>query len=483
MAVPNCFTEVRIPDTSPLIRYIGSWKVYYSSSSDSVWEAGMMGTGDSVHATNQVDDLAYFEYPGISSVMEGQVLGGDGVRYTLNGVQKQVDISRSTGNVSTWSAASGQQDVGVHTAMIEVTKSDPSFLTGVKSVSSVVGIIAETTDPNLLSCHETTFVDALQSSQPQVLPKGPWRPLNEFGGVGGQRVISYSSIVADSTASIQLFPPRGSNFISLNGTVGFAYGTYSVTVDPPLPSIFARERNGFNAGAQWAAPGQLLYYTPLNPQEQYTITVTGDTDPTKFLGLHSWMYCDYALAKNGGGGGGSGSGGGKSNVGAIAGGVVGGILGAALIALVFFLFLRKRKARSPPEEELFTVDETIDATTTPYDPPITPLAPLSPLARTEPPAPRSEEMRESVVSGSTLVPQLLSKRESSTTSVPRNISLVEHQDAGAVEPAAVEHLPPSYNPEWLATRSSTSPSDAGPSKPTAMSSPPPLPDSKSPTGT
>lgn len=91
---------------------------------------------------------------------------------------------------------------------------------------------------------------------------------------------------------MQLFPPKGSNYFFLNGTVGNPYGLYNVSIVPPPP--YPRTVNTFNASNSWAVPGETFYYAPLDPAVEYTITVTGDPDPEKFLGLHSWQYCQYA---------------------------------------------------------------------------------------------------------------------------------------------------------------------------------------------
>lgn len=195
-----------------------------------------------------------------------------------------------------------------------------------------------------------------------------------------------------------------------------------------------------------------------------------------------------------GGGGGGGGGGSKTNVGAIAGGVVGGVLGAALLGLAIFLFRRRKRRNttcvaertradpSPHEEDMFTVDDTVDATT-PYDPP-------PPLARTDssmsPPSPSvsrspASEMRESAVSGSTTLAPLLAaakQREGSSGTASRHVSLVVDEDAGALPPPGaeervVEHLPPTYNPDWLAARGSApeTPAERAQFRPPVIKSP------------
>jgi hypothetical protein len=146
MQAPNCFTQVGLPDTSPLVLYSPSeaWYAEFSSSNDAAWQPGMLGAGLSIHGAADVGSTATFEYPGISSEMTGQLTGGSGVRYLLNGAQRTIDMRASSGNVSSWSAASGAQDAGVHNASVGVVESAPGFLMSVRAISSVVGIIAET---------------------------------------------------------------------------------------------------------------------------------------------------------------------------------------------------------------------------------------------------------------------------------------------------------------------------------------------------
>lgn len=78
----------------------------------------------------------------------------------------------------------------------------------------------------------------------------------------------------------------------LTGTIGPSYGTYNVSAVPPLP--FQRTRNNFSTYNNWTKPDEILYYTPLDPKVSYIITIWGDPDPSKELGLHGCEYCDYA---------------------------------------------------------------------------------------------------------------------------------------------------------------------------------------------
>lgn len=150
------------------------------------------------------------------------------------------------------------------------------------------------TDPAHLDCISTLLADDMQSSAPtrSVLHITSWRSSQTLSGAGGQRPIKYSFIVANQTGVIKFFPPKSANFFLLNGTVGWAYGSYSVHVDPPAP--FQRTVNIFNASSRWTKPGEVMYYTPLDPGYKYTITVCGDAYGGKELALHSWGYCLYA---------------------------------------------------------------------------------------------------------------------------------------------------------------------------------------------
>lgn len=155
-----------------------------------------------------------------------------------------------------------------------VTKADPS------------------NDPDKVNCHEIEFAKHL-SNDKVIMHGNSWRPYQTYGGIGGQPVIDYTSIIGNNTPSVSMYPPKGSNYFYLNGTVGNAYGQYTVNVDPAPP--YPRQVNAFNASNSWDAPGELFYYTPLDPDVEYKVTVTGDQDASKFLGLNSWMYCDYKL--------------------------------------------------------------------------------------------------------------------------------------------------------------------------------------------
>lgn len=103
-------------------------------------------------------------------------------------------------------------------------------------------------------------------------------------------------MITNNTGSVSLYPPKGSNYFYLNGTVGNAYGLYTVDFEPAPP--YPRQVNTFNSSNSWEVPGENFYYTPLDPDVEYKITVTGDKDTSKYLGLHSWQYCSYKLDKD-----------------------------------------------------------------------------------------------------------------------------------------------------------------------------------------
>lgn len=100
------------------------------------------------------------------------------------------------------------------------------------------------------------------------------------------------SIRANETPSVTIKPPLGTNYFTMNGNVGPQYGLYSVTIQPPPP--FPRTISTYNATNARTWDGVRLFFNSLDPDVQYTIKITGDEDPTKFIGLHDWTYCLYS---------------------------------------------------------------------------------------------------------------------------------------------------------------------------------------------
>jgi hypothetical protein len=90
-------------------------------------------------------------------------------------------------------------------------------------------------------------------------------------------------------------------------------------------------------------------------------------------------------------------------------------------------------------------------------------------------------MRESAVSGSTALAPLLAaakQREGSSGTASRHVSLVVDEDAGALPlpgeaERVVEHLPPTYKPDWLAARGSApeTPAEGAQFRPPVVKSP------------
>ncbi|GMK55668.1 hypothetical protein CspeluHIS016_0207240 [Cutaneotrichosporon spelunceum] len=389
---PNCFFNVSLGDNSPLIIYQPP-SAFTSVFVNSVrWQAGLMGMGASVHSTFGQGPVVFIEYPGTQAWASGLVGNGSAtpIRMTIDGVlQPYPEILDQAGFVFT----GNDMPPGLHSVNITMdpTSTDPRAVMMFELFQSVVGISAETDNSAQVVCHNIEFAKHIGNTQ-VILKGSDWTPSQQFGGVGGQPLIDYTSITANNTPSVLLYPPVGSNYFFLNGTVGNAYGMYTVDISPPPP--YPRKVNTFNASNSWEVPGETLYYTPLDPNVQYEVTVTGDPDITKFLGLNSWKYCDYQLNANNGKDNGTTpiNGGNDSspsvtpvpvpkptNVGAIVGGVVGGVVGAAAIAaLVFFLCRRNRKKDQPDADPaMFTIDDTVDATT-PYQPSDSGAAKLSP---------------------------------------------------------------------------------------------------------
>ncbi|BEI92752.1 uncharacterized protein CcaverHIS019_0503800 [Cutaneotrichosporon cavernicola] len=387
---PNCFFNVSMTDNSPLVLYKppSAWKSLFINSPLAAWQPGMMGQGVSAHGTFGTGPVINIEYPGTMAWAKGLVGNASTtpVRMDIDNIQQPYPELTGPGFLLT---SNDNLAIGAHTVKIALDQSstDPQAQILFQLFQSMCGVVAETTDPDKVICHTVEFAKDIRNTQ--VILTGNWQLYQQFGGVGGQPIIDYTSVVANNTPSVKLLPPKGSNYFYLNGTVGNVYGQYSVDIEPTPP--YPRQENTFNASNSWDVPGELFYYTPLDPNVDYIVTVTGDQDITKYLGLNSFMYCDYALSNGGSTGSnvnGSTAGsnstpsptpGKKTNVGAIAGGVVGGVVAAAAIAaLLFFLCRRNRKKDAlDVDQGVFNVDDTVDATT-PYQPPAVGGAKLAP---------------------------------------------------------------------------------------------------------
>ncbi|BEJ15702.1 hypothetical protein CspHIS471_0503070 [Cutaneotrichosporon sp. HIS471] len=378
---PNCFFNVSMSDNSPLVQYKPNtaWQSIFVNSPRNSWQAGAMGQGASSHSTFGLGPFIEIEYPGSIAWAKGGIFNGSEtpVRMDIDNIQQPYPVV----NDSVYLLTSNKDlQTGAHSVKISLDQSstNPEALLIFLLFQSMCGVVAETNDSEQVNCHTVEFAKEIANRQ-VILKGGNWKPYQQFGGVGGQPFIDYTSIVANNTPSVQLFPPKGSNYFYLNGTVGNVYGQYTVDIQPSPP--YPRQVNTFNASNSWDVPGELLYYTPLDPNVEYTVTVTGDQDITKYLGLNSWMYCDYQLGGNGNSSPNNTTGasstptptptpGKKTNVGAIAGGVVGGVVAAAAIAALLFFLCRRNRKKGPLDVDhgVFTVDDTVDATT-PYQPP------------------------------------------------------------------------------------------------------------------
>ncbi|CAK9781382.1 hypothetical protein CC85DRAFT_310712 [Cutaneotrichosporon oleaginosum] len=377
----NCFFNVSMQDTSPLIRYNppSAFRTIFVNSPASTWQPGIIGQGISTHSTYGLEPYIIVEFPGTVAWAKGGVanVSNTPIRFTIDDRQQPYPVVDENVFLST----STDLAMGPHTARLQIDPSstDPLAWMALFVFQTLTGVAAESNDPEKVNCHVVEFAKHLTNNQ-VIMHGNNWEPHQTYGGVGGQPQFDYSSIISNNTASVSLYPPKGSNYFYLNGTVGNAYGLYTVLIDPAPP--YPRNDNTFNASNSWDVLGELLYFTPLDPDVEYKITVTGDEDVNKYLGLNSWMYCDYSLNGNKPNGttptrpDKSGtdvpSNEKKTNVGAIAGGVVGGVAAAAAIgALIFFLCRRNRKKDNmDADPAMFTVDDTVDATT-PYRAPST----------------------------------------------------------------------------------------------------------------
>jgi hypothetical protein len=112
-----------------------------------------------------------------------------------------------------------------------------------------------------------------------------------LGGVGGQSKYVDGSAQFKDTPIVKFSLPRGANLFRLYGTVGAAYGNYAVRLDPSPP--FKRTWETFNATRAYISMNQLFYNTPLDPAEQYNVTITGDPIRSKILGLRRYEFCYF----------------------------------------------------------------------------------------------------------------------------------------------------------------------------------------------
>ncbi len=223
--------------------------------------------------------------------------------------------------------------------------------------------------------------------------KGPWQIGTDLGGTAGQAIIPYPNVYANETASVQFTLPPSSTILRINGTSGPWYGQYVVELDPPPPIPLPSYT--FNSHRRYVGLNQTFFYAALDPDVNYTATVTGDQDPSKFLGLVSWQVCflndpEFVKAAVAAGRYGNNTGtasaggpprlgdatptaysmpmqdtptgspagsaesaapstGSKTNVGAIAGGVVGGVVAAVLLGALIFFLCRRKTSQSKDE--------------------------------------------------------------------------------------------------------------------------------------
>ncbi|BEI84816.1 hypothetical protein CcaverHIS002_0502170 [Cutaneotrichosporon cavernicola] len=421
---PNVTFIWEVPPMSPLIQFDppDAWVDTYPNINDSLYTPGVMGKGFFPLITAGPGCRAYVEYIGSMFVLQGSLLDGatmSEVIFELDGVQQtgpMVGPSLDVLGQTIFGMTNLDTTLGPHVGSLRLLSSAPPQSRLAVGFSLITAeIVARSAAFEETSCLISRFPNG-DSATPAgaVHYTGSWQTRDNIGGVGGQATVPYYEMYANNTPSVQFPLPPSTNILYINGTVGPSYGRYSVNIDPKPP--YWAENNGLNAHRRYVELDQLFYFSSLDPEVNYTVTITGDPDGSKILGLSTWTVCFlndpqfFIDLLNDGSSSSKGvmpvpftgnntfgsnntlmvpttpvapvgstasvtnttapvppvtSPAGRTNVGAIAGGVVGGVLGAGLLAGLVFIFCRRRKDQDDLFEGQFVVDAT-EAAVTPY---------------------------------------------------------------------------------------------------------------------
>jgi hypothetical protein len=119
--------------------------------------------------------------------------------------------------------------------------------------------------------------------------------VSEADDTGGQQPIAYTQLIGNNSVNandltmISVPIPRGTAFVTLNGTMGPDYWYNGVTWDP-VPTL-GKNPTTINCYTGWDVPNTLLMFQPLDPTVEYLMTVGVPYNPTKMgLGLTSVTF-------------------------------------------------------------------------------------------------------------------------------------------------------------------------------------------------
>lgn len=111
---------------------------------------------------------------------------------------------------------------------------------------------------------------------------------HEDDGDGMQELAAYQHLNGrGESVQITIPIPLNTSYVVINGTGGPAQSEYYVTFDPPavLTPVYANQTHGI-ATSPWVAPA-VLAVTPLNPEIQYTLRMSGLKPAPNDLAIHS----------------------------------------------------------------------------------------------------------------------------------------------------------------------------------------------------
>ncbi|KZT53809.1 hypothetical protein CALCODRAFT_36406 [Calocera cornea HHB12733] len=340
--------QVTIDNTSPLLRYNGTWTQCFDQSGCTPSAAGASGLGESYHGTTVAGSGFSLAFSGDALELFGEYGGPRGGGVTIDNVV--VPAALSTGNDfdSLITSVPSLSNLFEHTLSV-VTGGPYNFTRAVISVNS--------TEP--LSNYTVGYAD------PAIEYTGTWAAVSVQGlSNGTMRTNEVGASAGLSFTGIGVVV-----YSSLNN----GHGPFNITLDGQTGQYTA-------AGEQWLVPETVVFFAAHLTPGPHTLVMTnnGESGSTTFT-LNSIAVLQLASeagtssSSTGGStssagvasGTGIGAGtispapssssaagaaaGGSStasrpNTGAIAGGVVGGVAALALLLLATWLFMRRRRA-------------------------------------------------------------------------------------------------------------------------------------------
>ncbi|KAL1412104.1 hypothetical protein Q8F55_003103 [Vanrija albida] len=371
---PNVLFDLELGDTSTMFTYFpDNWRPN-PQPGDSWWQStfednpddyvpGMVGQGRAAH---------YYVADGMRVPDASLSFVGRG--YTVRGKQNGSWTSVSPGfDVSDPTARTPVQHlINYEVAPVSQSSDDTLFRTtnmtfafnsiifrvregmlALTSTTVMTGMVAEASTFDQVPLRVEPVVSN-GNINPMFEKTGEWKVENHIGGVGGQDQIAYDHAVSGSAdAVLKTKLPPGTSFLVLNGTTGPDYDKLYLNLQPP-PPLTPKSYTYLMTKDKWVSKS-LLYFTPLDPTFNYTLTLApGDNSS---VSLHSLtLYSGVGVGSNSpqafGGLGTTDQLGVQHtplkkpvNKGAIIGGVVGGVLGAILLAILGFWAVRKYRRR------------------------------------------------------------------------------------------------------------------------------------------